>query len=389
MSTDVNLQTQATDQAYMGTVSDADGVSADTQIGNLDGQNVAIDKSSDPTTKDDEVASNIKAEKDTQKAIKKDKAKEEEKEKKLKNVQASEDTKYISEQQQQGKRISKQTEARLRVINENTQEDLQNTINQRSYSLFSGSEDKYLKCCNKFNELLDQDADNIKTFKTLIKPFETLIKESFDDVAEQHNALQIINDVWERKLTNLQKLADEIKEKSIGEDGKESEEQKNDYEQIQQQVTTLKKNIKALCGVQVELMLENGNRIEDSYKLAPLLREVSANMNHDISLPPKKFNELILDKILPHKGEPVKTFECLCENLIENNKAEKNTSEAIACFENNLVIIGECLKQELKTCPDPKISFAIVNVCRTAEKLESIQNYNKEIIDLTSRAFAS
>lgn len=381
MSTDVNLQTQATDQAYMGTVGDADGVSADTQIGNLDGQNVAIDKSSDPTTKDDEVASNIKAEKDTQKAIKKDKSKEKEKEKKLKNVQSSEDTKYISEQQQQGKRISKQTEARLRIINENTQEDLQNTINQRSYSLFSGSEDKYLKCCNKFNELLDQD-------NTVPEDFEGLIKEAFDDVAEQHNALQITKDVWERKLTNLKTLAKKTKEKSIGEDGKESQEQENDYRQIQQQIIKLEKSIENLSGVQDKLMLENGNRIEDSYKLAPLLREVTANMNHDISLPPKSFNELILDKILPHKGEPVKTFECLCENLIENNKAEKNTSEAIACFENNLVIITECLKQELKTCTDPKISFAIVNVCRTAEKLESVQNYNTEIIDLTSRAFA-
>lgn len=383
MSTDVNLQTQATDQAYMGTVGDADGVSTDTQIGNLNGQNVAIDKSSDPTTKDDEVASNIKAEKDTQRAIKNDKAKEKEKEKQLKRVQSLEDTKYISEQQQQGERISKQTEARLRVINENTQEASNEIINTRSKSLFDGK-DKYIQCYNKFNELLDQD-------NTVPKDFEELIKKSFNDVAEQHNALQIIKDVWELKLANLKALAKAKKprETSVGEDSKESQEQENDYKQIKQQVTTLEKNIEDLKGVQGKMFHANKNRIEDSYKLAPLLREVSANMNHDISLPPKSFNELILDKILPHKGEPIKTFECLCENLVENNKAEKNTSEAIACFANNLVIIGECLKLELKTCPSPKIAFAIVNVLRTAEKLEAIQNYNKEVVDSTHTAYAS
>ncbi len=381
MSTDVNLQTQATDQAYMGTVGDADGVSTDNQVGNLDGQNVAIDKSSDPTTKDDEVASNIKAEKDTQKAIKKDKAKEKEKEKRLKSVQSSEDTKYISEQLQQGKRISKQTEARLRVINENTQEDLQNTINQRSYSLFSGSEDKYLKCCNKFNTLLEQDTSSSEDF-------EELIKESFDDVAEQHNALQITKDVWERKLTNLKTLAKKTKEVSIGEEGKESQEQENDYRQIQQQIKTLEKNIENLSGVQDKLMLENGNRIEDSYKLAPLLREVTANMNHDISLPPKSFNEIILDKVLPLNGDTVKTFQCLCENFIENNKTAKNIGESISCFENNLFIIRECLKQELKTCQDTKVAFAIVNVCRASEKLEAVNNENIMVINLTANSFA-
>lgn len=379
MGSNVNLQSQGINQTYMNTVGDADGVSTENQVGNLNGQNVAIDKSSDPTTKDDELASSIKAEKDTQKAIKEKKAKDD-KNKKTNATQGAKATEHVNEQQQQGKRISKQTEARLTIINQNTNEDLQNTINQRSYSLFSGSEDKYRDCCNRFNALLEKGANSPEAFEELLN--------TFDDVAEQHNALQITKDVWERKLTGLKTLAKETKERAVGEDSKQSQEQENDYKQLQQQIKKLEQNIENLNTVQDKLMLENGNRIEDSYKLAPLLREVTANLVHDIALPPKSFNEIILDKVLPLNGDPVKTFECLCENFIETNKTAKNIGESISCFENNLFIIRECLKHELKTCPDAKVSFAIVNVCRTSEKLEAVNNENMMVVGFTANSFA-
>lgn len=379
MGSNVNLQSQGINQTYMNTVGDADGVSTENQTGKLNGQNVAIDKSSDPTTKDDELASSIKAEKDTQKAIKEKKAKDD-KNKKTNATQGTKATEHVNEQQQQGKRISKQTEARLTIINQNTNEDLQNTINQRSFSLFSGSEDKYRECCNKFNALLEKGASSPEEFEELLN--------TFDDVAEQHNALQITKDVWERKLTGLKTLAKETRERAVGEDSTQSQEQENDYKQLQQQIKKLESNIENLNSVQDKLMLENGNRIEDSYKLAPLLREVTANLVHDIALPPKSFNEIILDKVLPLNGDPVKTFECLCENFIENNKTAKNIGESISCFENNLFIIRECLKHELKTCQDTKVSFAIVNVCRASEKLEAVNNENIMVVNLTANSFA-
>ncbi len=379
MANDIGINAQAANQTYMNTVGDADGVSTENQVGNLNGQNVAIDKSSDPTTKDDELASSIKAEKDTQKAIKEKKEKDD-KNKKTNAMQGAKHTEDVNEHQQQGKRISKQTEKRLSIINQNTNEDLQNTINQRSYSLFSGSEDKYRECCNKFSALLEKGSSSPEAFEELLN--------TFDDVAEQHNALQITKDVWERKLTRLKTLAKETKERAVGEDSKQSQEQENDYTQLQQQIKKLEQNIENLSTVQDKLMLENGNRIEDSYKLAPLLREVTANLTHDIALPPKSFNEIILDKVLPLNGDPVKTFECLCENFIENNKTAKNIGESISCFENNLFIIRECLKHELKTCQDTKVSFAIVNVCRASEKLEAVNNENIMVVNLTANSFA-
>ena len=379
MEGNVNLQTQATNQAYVNTIGDADGVSTENQTGKLNGEKVVIEVIVDASTKDDEVASYIIAVKTTKKELE-EKTNKEQQKAKLNKVDATKDAENVNEQQQQGKRISKQVEVRLKIINKNTNEDLQNTINQRSYSLFSGSEDKYRECCNKFNALLEKGASSPEEFEELLN--------TFDDVAEQHNALQITKDVWERKLTGLKTLAKETRERAVGEDSTQSQEQENDYKQLQQQIKKLESNIENLNSIQDKLMLENGNRIEDSYKLAPLLREVTANLVHDIALPPKSFNEIILDKVLPLNGDPVKTFECLCENFIENNKTAKNIGESISCFENNLFIIRECLKHELKTCQDTKVSFAIVNVCRASEKLEAVNNENIMVVNLTANSFA-
>ena len=380
MADNVNFQTQATNQTYMNTVNNGDSVSTDTKTGKLDGEKVIVDIVVDASTKDDEVASYIIAVKTTKKELE-EKTNKDQQKAKLNKVEATKDAENVNEQQQQGKTVSKQVEVRLTMINKNTNEDLQNTINQRSYSLFSGSEDKYRECCDKFNTLLEKGTNSPEAFEELL--------HAFDDVAEQHNALQIAKDVWERKLTGLKNLAKETKERAVGEDSKSPQEQENDYNHLQQQIKALEQSIDQLNTVQDKLMEKNGNRIEDSYKLAPLLREVTANLIHDIKLPPKTFNELILDKILPLNGDSNKIFDCLCENLIANNKITKNIGESIACFEDNIVIIKECLKNELKTCSDPKISFAIVNTCRISEKLKGVQEENKILIVHLSNSFTN
>ena len=70
-----------------------------------------------------------------------------------------------------------------------------------------------------------------------------------DDVAEQHNALQITKDVWERKLTGLKTLAKETRERAVGEDSTQSQEQENDYKQLHQQIKKLESNIENLNDV--------------------------------------------------------------------------------------------------------------------------------------------
>jgi len=204
MANDIGINAQVANQAYMNTVGDADGVSTENQTGKLNGEKVVIEMIVDASTKDDEVASYIIAVKTTKKELE-EKTNKEQQKAKINKVDATKDAENVNEQQQQGKRISKQVEVRLKIINQNTNEDLQTTINQRSYSLFSGSEDKYRECCNKFNALLEKGASSPKDFKELLK--------TFDDVAEQHNALQITKDVWERKLTGLKNLAEETEKR--------------------------------------------------------------------------------------------------------------------------------------------------------------------------------
>ena len=133
-------------------------------------------------------------------------------------------------------------------------------------------------------------------------------------------------------------------------------------------------------------MLTAGNRIEDSYKLAPLLRETTAHFTHDVSLPPKAFNALILDQILPLKGDIIKTFNCLTQGFIENI-SDNNTKDRIQHFSDNISIIKQCLNNELKCCPDPKIASAVLNACRSAEKLESIHNLHEQVLIQAYTAF--
>ena len=202
--------------------------------------------------------------------------------------------------------------------------------------------------------------------------------ERFEDIAEQHNALQIIIDVWERKLTNLKSLAQSLpSEKEVG-----AQARQQDQEEVQQQIQELERNLDTIRQAQSDLMMQQGARIEDSYKLAPLLREATAHYTHDITLPPKDFVALILDKILPLKGDPAKTFDCLTQGLIDG--LDPSSGSAIDHFNHNLDIVKNCLTQELQCCSDKAISAAILNAVRSVEKFGTVQKLNAELIDKLS-----
>ena len=362
----LNFQTQSTgqvDASYF----EGDGQVSDVKKGQFEAQNVIASTNVDPTTKDDEVASTFQAEKNQKKELR-NKGKEQDRLNKLRAVQASQEPRKIDEQDRRGKRITKQTEARLRSIYQETSRDLSATIQNRSNALFSGSEDKYLEFAKRFDQL------NIVG----VSKFKADLSEAFDDVAERHNALQIIVEVGERKLAKLKDLAQKTSERSRSE---EREDAHSDYQHLQDQVNDLEQKLEQIQELQTQLMAANGDRIEDSYKLAPLLREVTAQLTHDVTLPPKAFNALVLDEILPLKGDLVQTFNKLTGHLIEDLASKSSTPYgAVACFYDNLSIVEKCLTSELKCCPDRTIASAILNGCRSIEKLGTVQRINENIV---------
>jgi len=373
MDASLNFQTQSAQlgQSYVGEASSGTVVAT----GQLDSQTIQANSDVDASTKDDEVMSNFQAEKSTKKAIKKKKNKDS---KKVTQTTQAEDSKKVNEQDHRSKRISKQMETRLNIINNTTDQDLQSTIEKRSNSLFSGSEKKYSECFDTLDKAHMKQGLNANDIEDALK--------KINDVAEQHNALQIIKDVWERKLSNLKKLAQEVKS-SDKHDNDDKSFSNQDYSQLQSQIEQLEKSLNVLSDSQDKIMLAHGNRIEDSYKLAPLLRETTAHFTHDITLPPKDFNALLLDKILPLKGDIIQTFNCLTQGLIENLSKNDTGRNAIGHFKDNITIIKKCLNNELKCCPDPKIASAVLNACRSAEKLESIHELHEQNLFLTYNTF--
>ena len=175
------------------------------------------------------------------------------------------------------------------------------------------------------------------------------------------------------------KFADERSSASSKEPQSETE-----REQIQQQIRALEAQIGELDKVRTQLLNKHGDRILDSYQLAPLLREVTAHFTHDVTLPPKDFNALILDKLLPLKGNPLQTFQLLTQNLIDGFQ---DTKSAFEHFSENLSVVTRCLTSELQSCPDPSIASAIVNACRTTEKLGTIQDLNVQLMQKAVQTF--
>lgn len=365
----INFQAQAANMSQ-GLGEDAN-ISSTKQVGQLDNQQIIANSEVDASTKDDECMSSFQAEKNQKKAVKKQK----DKSAALKNIQASKEANTTQERDQRSKRISKNTEYRLQLINNNSANDLKNTIQERSNALFSGSEEKYQNCFDTLEKAIMQKSCTRGTIENALN--------TFDDVAEQHNALQITKDVLERKLSNLNDLGKKLREKS-----KDSEEAQNDYKHLHDQIKNLEESLDNISEMQTNLMAKNGNRIADSYILAPLIRETTAHFTHDVKLPPKDFNALLLDKILPLKGDIIQTFNCLTEGFIENlSKNTLSTSNAIAHFHDNLSIVITSLNQELKSCSDPQISSAIINACRSAEKLGTIQELNTQMLKKTYATF--
>ncbi len=367
----ISFQTQATNinQEF----GEAKNVSSDKQVGQLDNQQIVANNDVDASTKDDECMSSFQAEKNQKKAVKKQK----EKDIRINHIQASKDVQKSQERDQRSKRLSRQTEARLQLINNHSSNDLKNTIQERSNALFLGSENKYQNYFETLEKAIMQKNCNKATISESLK--------IFDDVAEQHNALQITKDVFERKLSNLKEL-----EESLHRQSKDSQEYKDDYNLLHQQIKTLEESLDNISETQTKLMAMHGNRISDSYVLAPLIRETTAHFTHDIKLPPKDFNTLLLDKILPLKGDVIQTFNCLTEGFIEHlSGSTLSNKNAIAHFKDNLFIVMTSLKHELKSCPDPQIASAIINACRSAEKLGTIQELNTQMLQKTYTTFQS
>ena len=360
----LHFQAQATsqvDQVFTASASEAGEV----MKGNLDAHEIQASTDVDPSTKDDECMSALQS----QKQVKKEQRKRtvDARAKSLKGVQETADAKTINEQDARSRRIMKQTEARLTVINQNVWKDLSRTIEERSNALFSGTEKQYDAFFKKLDGLAQKNACTANAIKEELK--------AFIDVAEQHNALQIAMDVMERKLSHLKQLGRDVRER-VKQEGGQSEA----HASVDQQAQQLESQIGLLKAEQMQLMKTNGHRIEDSYRLAPLLRETTAHLTHDITLPPKGFNALILDKILPLKGDVIQTFSCLTQNLIESFQDRKG---AFAHFNENLSIVTNCLTAELKSYSTPSIAGAILNACRTVEKIGTVQELHVQLLQKT------
>ena len=329
--------------------------------GQFAAQEVTVSQDVDPTTKDDECASVFQAEKNTKKAQKK---KDREGSKaKLNALQKAKENQNIQEQDQRNRRISKATEKMLESISKFVSKNLSGAIQERSQKLFDGSEKAYKECF----EALKQSRTPDEITKSLGR---------FNDIAEQHNALQIYIQVRERELSELKKLLQNLpSEKEVGAQAKQEDEAA-----LQKQIQELEKSLDDIKKSQTDLMAKHGARIEDSYKLAPLLRQISAVYTNETTLPPKTLCALILDQVLPLKGYNEKTFACLIQGLGLN--LSNGTDVDITHFKQNLKIIESCLTQELQSCPNTAIAAAILNMLRNLQKIDTIQKLNAGLIAL-------
>ena len=155
---------------------------SETAKGQFAAQEVVASTDVDPTTKDDECASVFQAEKNTKKTQKK-KDKEGNKTK-LNALQKAKENQNIQEQDQRNRRITKNTERLLHSISQFVSKDLSGTIQERSQKLFDGSEKAYQDCFEELDLAVRQKTCTPdKIAKTI---------ERFEDIAEQHNALQIL-----------------------------------------------------------------------------------------------------------------------------------------------------------------------------------------------------
>lgn len=382
-----NVSTQETQQVNFS--SGSTGGTQEVQNGKLDNLVFVVQNGEDvdPTTKDDEVASGIKSEKETQKANN-NKSKEEQK-KKINAALKKEAAQDVNEQQQQGKRISKNTERILNSISQFTKKDSEGSIKERSNKLFSGSEGKYEKFFNTLNQcdvLKSDEKGGTWEVKALDKAsiLATLRNQSgLKDVAEQHNALQIVADTWERKLTKLQELKrDKFPNRN------NSKEEQSEYKNLENQINQFEKNLDEVKAAQGDLLARNKDRIESSYVLAPLLREVTANMTGNVEVAPKNLHDLVLDEILPLGGDDKKLFQCLNQNLTKLFSANGNERAGYNNFLDNIDRALMSLRDHTNAIPSntlpSSVLGAIINTSRTIEKLANMHSLNTNLVTLVA-----
>lgn len=360
MSDSLNLNTQAAANAFMGETRETAANGTVKQEGNLNGLNVNVGDV-DPTTKDDEVMSNVKSEQET----KKNQSKKDKKDRKtglnsaVSQANKGKSTEGAAEQNAHVKRTIKQIAQRLE---KQSQERVEYNASDRSSKLFPESEEDYKQSFDALNKL----PANASAQTFLDNVFKV-----FADVAEQHNAFQVALQSWTDELALLQggQIADtqnpghyrsvkgQLKEvndrlSALGEDSSPSSAQERKDLQVERDVISarigeLEAKLATLNKASGHLMDTQGARIGDSYRLAPELRKNAGSSPQKQLDTPKDLNAIILDKILPLGKDMSKMFNSVSSEFFNDPSNGGDTHSQVERFTANLWLIEKTLGNEL------------------------------------------
>ncbi|MDR0392976.1 MAG: hypothetical protein LBH52_01965 [Puniceicoccales bacterium] len=408
MSGDLNLNTQAAASAFMGgRLETAEGSSVK-QSGSFDGQTVTVSADVDPTTKDDEVMSNVKSEQET----KKKQAKKAEKDtRKGLNSAVGEanqvkSTEGAAEQNADVRRKQKEIAQRLE---KQSQERVEYNASDRSSKLFPESEEVYKQAFKALNEL----PANASPQTFLQNAFEL-----FADVAEQHNAFQVAKQSWEDELALLQggQIADtqnpghyrsvqgQLKEvndrlSALSKDPSESSAQEKEDLQVERDVISariaeLEVKLATLNKASGRLMDTQGARITDSYRLAPELRKhAGTSPKAQLLDTPKDLNAIILDKILPFGKDLEKIFNSVSNEFFNDPANGSDTHSQVERFTANLWLVETTLTNELNNLQsinqygDSKdIAKAIMDSVQAMREMGSVFASNESMLQNMQKA---
>ncbi len=222
-------------------------------------------------------------------------------------------------------------------------ERFQKTTQERAGKLFPESLPKYQEGVRTLDKLPlgANEEDALKVAQSLLP-----------DVAEEHNLLVTAKTVWEDELTLLQggelkgtnargeqtsqpvfgKLNSVKQQLStlVGDDeGTQSKREKLKQEQgeIEDRIKELKGKIAMANQAIGKLMDVHGARIEDTYNMAPQIREqiaLSPSSTTGEIRPAKDLAQVILDEILPLKGDRQAIFNVLINSLVGENFSKQN-----------------------------------------------------------------
>jgi hypothetical protein len=409
MSDSLNLNTQAAASAFMGEARETSANGSVKQEGNLNGLNVSVNADVDPTTKDDEVMSNVKSEQET----KKSQAKKSEKETRkglnsaVSQANQGKSTEGATEQNAHVKRMIKQINQRLE---KQSQERVEYNASDRSNKLFPESEEVYKQAFDALNRLPTNASP---------QTFLQNVFELFADVAEQHNSLQVAQQTWMDELALLQggQIADtqtpghhrsvksqlnEINDRlsALGKDSSASGAQERENLQVERDVISariaeLEAKLATLNKASGHLMDTQGARISDSYRLAPELRKNAGTSPKVQSNTPKTLNAIILDKILPFGKDMGKMFNSVSNEFFNNPSNGSDTHSQVESFIANLLLIEQALTSELNNLQsinqygDSKdIAKSIMDSVQAIRELGSVFAINESTLQNMQRALA-